>query len=207
MNANPQTVRDFRRNQIIAAARSIVASEGLSALTFGSLERALPFTRGVITHHFKSKDDVVAAVLDSAVREIDTASIDAVDMHSDPVDRVRAAISGVTQAFLARPEATRVVVAYWSVIPGNKDAALVNAELFARWQRRCAGLVTDGQKAGAFRCDIEASTVGELMVGHVMGIVAQQAFGVLSDEVQAVGLASRAVVALLTSEPVPRRSG
>ena len=59
----PETVRDLRRAQIIAAARAIVCRDGLDALTIGALEQKLAFTRGVITYHFAGKDDIVRALL------------------------------------------------------------------------------------------------------------------------------------------------
>src|SRR5205814_9753674 len=53
------SLRDLRRAQIVAAAREIVAGDGLESLTIGALEKRLGFSRGVITYHFRDKDEIV----------------------------------------------------------------------------------------------------------------------------------------------------
>ena len=51
------------------------ASMALAGLSFAGCRRPekhlVPFTRGVITYHFADKDEIVGAVLESVVEEID----------------------------------------------------------------------------------------------------------------------------------------
>ena len=85
-NASAKTVRDFRREQIVATARSIVAAQGLNALTFSSLEAECAFTRGVISYHFKNKAEIVSAVFEDVVREIDEATYGRMVADLKPLD-------------------------------------------------------------------------------------------------------------------------
>ena len=91
MSREVATVRDLRRQQVVAAARAIVAQQGLEALTFAALERELGYTRGVITWHFRNKDEIVAAVLHDAVEDIDRVALPAIVAEQTFADRARAA--------------------------------------------------------------------------------------------------------------------
>ena len=103
----PETLRELRRGQIVAIARKIVAEEGLEALTIGSLEARLAFSRGVITYHFQNKDDIVHAVLESAIDEINagTAAQLAPNMSAD--EKLKTALRTYIRGFVEHVEATK----------------------------------------------------------------------------------------------------
>lgn len=160
-------VREARRAEIVAQARRLVAESGLEGLTFGTLERRLPFTRGVITHHFKDKDEIVAAVLDSAVDEIDEATFADVASEATHEGRVRAVLTSKVRGFLEHREAGEVLVALWTRRASDPRADALNARLFGRWRKQARGLFAD-------RADADAQAA--LLVGAVLGIVLQSMF-------------------------------
>jgi len=167
--------RDLRRAQIIAAARRLVAAGGHGALTINALEKELGFTRGVITYHFDNKDEIVLALLDDAIAEIDRATVQAVLAEQRATDKVLAALRGMVRGFLAIEEAGRVLLSFWSRLKEDPRAAEKNAALYARWRKTAADLVRRGQAAGQLGpCD--ADTMGALLVGIVIGVVTQAWF-------------------------------
>lgn len=167
--------RDLRRAQIIAAARKLVADGGHGALTFGALERALGFTRGVITYHFENKDEIVLALLDDAIAEIDEATALSVQAEQDAGDKIRAAVGGMVRGFLSIEEAGRVLLSFWSRLKDDPRAAAKNAALYRRWRGRSRELIVHGQESGELGpCDVDA--VAGLLVGIVIGIVTQTWF-------------------------------
>jgi len=168
----PETIRDFRRDQIIREARALVAEGGLKAMTYGRLEARLSFTRGVITHHFKNKDDIIQSVLRSALREIDNATITAVIGTEAPEERVRRTLEMMVDGFLSHPESTRILIAYLSEVPHNAHATAFNAGLFARWRRWTAEILHDGMTRGVF-CDHDVEAMAAVIVGQVIGAVFQ----------------------------------
>jgi AcrR family transcriptional regulator len=168
-------VRELRRGQIIAAARRIVAEEGLEALTIGSLEANLSFTRGVITYHFRGKDEIALAVLDSAVAEIDTAMRAAVEASAGPEDRVLAVLRGQVHGYLAHPEATRVLLSFWGRIGSDRRIARANARLYTRYREQAARLASALSRHGAFDGE-SPDAVASLLVGAVIGIACQALF-------------------------------
>lgn len=166
------TIRDFRREQIILAARTLVAEGGLSALTYANLESRLSFTRGVITHHFRNKRDIVQSVLRSALAEIDDATINAVTAEVDPEARIRLTLQTMIAGFLSREESTRVLTSYLSEIPHNAELTAFTAGLYARWRRWTALILEDGMSRGVFVAH-DSEAVSALIVSQVIGVVIQ----------------------------------
>ncbi len=157
------TVRDFRRGQILAAARTIVAEQGLDALTIGALEDRLAFTRGVITYHFDNKDEIVAAVLESALAEIDEATRVQVEASDSVAEKVRAVLRTKVRGFLDHREAGLILLSFWGRITSDAKIRAANARLYATYRRQGARLTGD-------------ENIAALLVGMVIGIVTQEYF-------------------------------
>jgi AcrR family transcriptional regulator len=160
----PDDLRSLRRAQIIGAARAIVAKSGLEALTFAELERQLGYTRGVVTYHFKNKDEIVDALLASAIEEIDGATRAEVAAARTRGERAAAVVRAVVRGFLTRVEAVRVLVAFWGRLHAEPRIRGVNARLYARYRREAQRLLG---------CDAGLAAV---VVGVVLGIAAQAYF-------------------------------
>jgi len=169
------SLRDLRRSQIVATARAIVASEGVEALTIAALESKLAFSRGVISYHFDGKADLVRAVLESAVAEIDAAVRTKVEAATTPEDRVRAILRGNVHGFIERVEAGRVLLSFWGRITSDKAVRAQNARLYAHYRRGAARVIADGRKSGAFG-DVDVDAMATLLVGTVIGIATQAYF-------------------------------
>ena len=153
-----------------------MAEEGLAGLTIGRLEEGLAFSRGVITHHFRNKEEIVEAVLDSALAEIDEATQADVAAAKDHAAKLSAVIHAVVRGFLGHMEASRILVAFWGRIPSDSRAADLNAALYRRYRKGAAALISDGQAAGAFRTDVDPAVAATLVVGAVIGILTQAFF-------------------------------
>ena len=171
-----RTVRELRRSQIVAAARTLVAEGGLESLTIGARESRLVFTRGVITYHFKDKDEIVLAVLDSVLAEIDSVTQAEASALSSFDDKVRAVIGAMTRGFLDHAEARTVLVSFWARIPSDKVVAERHAALFGTWRGQAEKLIRAGQASNAVRADVDPGALSALLVGIVLGIVVQAAF-------------------------------
>ncbi len=198
----PETVRDFRRGQIVAAARRIVAEQGLESLTFGALEERLSFTRGVITYHFASKDEIVRAVFTSAIEEIDAAVKSEVLASASVEDKIRSVLRANVRGFVDRAEAGRVLLSFWGRLSSDAEARRLNAELYARYRARSARLLRDAIGTGAI-ARVDPKAMAALLVGIVLGIAMQHYFDPGSIDVDAaVAEAEETVLARVA----PRRA-
>src|SRR5262244_2169499 len=166
----PETLRELRRGQIVAVARKIVADEGLEALTIGSLEARLAFSRGVITYHFQNKDDIVHAVLESAIEEINATADGQLGGNMTAEERVRTTVRTYVRGFLEHVEATRILLSFWGRISSDKRARKANATLYAAYRRGAAGLIEAGKASGEFAADVNVDAMAAALVGVVIGI-------------------------------------
>jgi AcrR family transcriptional regulator len=199
-----KNLRDLRRAQIIAVGRSLVSEGGLEALTIGALEKRLSFSRGVITYHFEGKDDIVEAVLMSAIEEIDGATVQEIEAGATFAQKTRAMLGATVGGFLRSKEAAQIVVAFWGRIPQDARATKVNAALYGRYRKAAAKLIEEGRKSGEVRADVEVKTMAAVYVAAVIGVVTQAYFepGAI-DPKRAIDEAASAVLAHL--EPRKRK--
>jgi AcrR family transcriptional regulator len=195
------TVREARRAQIVAAARALVAEGGLSALTIGALEKRLAFTRGVITYHFVDKEDIIGAVLESAVADIDGGTLAEARHSASFAEKVHAVLHTKVRGFLDNAEARACLVSFWSRIGVDPRAREVNHRLFASWRTQATALVKAGIKAGDVRRDADCDAIAALLVGLVVGIVVQVAFEESQDTDRLVREAAAMVLARCAHSP------
>ena len=171
----PRNLRDLRRSRIVAAARALVAQGGLEALSFSSLEERLDFTRGVITYHFADKDEIVAAVLQSAVAEIDGATSAEVEASASLEEKVRAVLRTKVQGFLDHPEAAEILLAFWAQLSLQGPVRQLTAQLFGGYRVQSARLVRAARKRNP-RCRADPDAMAAVLVGTVIGLVIQSRF-------------------------------
>ena len=167
-------LRTLRRSQIVTAARALVAAGGLGALTFGALERQLGFSRGVLTYHFTDREEIVAALLQSAVAEIDDATTEKLGASATLEGAVRAVLRTKVYGFLGHPEAAEILIAFWSR-PRGGPVRDWTATLFAGYRAQAAALVRAARKADP-RCRADPAAMATLLVGVVIGLVVQVRF-------------------------------
>jgi AcrR family transcriptional regulator len=73
-----------RRDEIVAAATEIIASEGLHRLSLARIEKRTGMTRGQLTYYFPAKETILLAVFDRMLaRMIEEAIADA-EKHGAP---------------------------------------------------------------------------------------------------------------------------
>jgi AcrR family transcriptional regulator len=193
----PETLRELRRGQIVSAARKIVAEDGLEALTIGELESRLSFTRGVITYHFENKEDIVHAVLESAISEIDTNTRAQLRPGLLPEERLSVVLKSYVHGFVSHTEAGRILLAFWGRIPSDRRAKKANASLYTAYRRGAARMLKAGMDDGDF-VTVDTEAVSALLVGIVIGVSTQEYFEKGAIDVdKTVDEAVRAIVARL----------
>jgi AcrR family transcriptional regulator len=196
----PETLRDLRRGQIIAVGRRIVAEDGLEALTISALEARLSFSRGVITYHFEDKEDIVYAILESAIEEIDAVTATGLKGEHTFEDKIRIVLTSYVRGFIDHPEAGRILLAFWGRLGADRRARKANASLYAGYRRGAARILEEGRAAGALAPGVQVEAAAAMLVGLVLGIVNQAYFekGAI-DPVAVVDEAVKAALARLVA--------
>jgi len=93
--------RPGKRERLIAAAMQLLHQQGIERTTLADMAKAADVPAGNVYYYFKTKDDVIAAVIEAHVQQIKTtlAFIDA--RHRSPKSRLKAFV----REFTAQSEA------------------------------------------------------------------------------------------------------
>ena len=76
------------RNEIIEAAKTLFYHRGYNQTSFSNIVDQTGIRRGNINHYFKSKHDILDAVLEQRVSEFTALILDWEKQHRDPKDRL-----------------------------------------------------------------------------------------------------------------------
>ena len=71
------------RRALLRSARALFAASGYSAVTVEQVARAAEVTQGALYHHFRSKEELFAAVADEVGAELAAAVVDAMSLGED----------------------------------------------------------------------------------------------------------------------------
>ncbi|GAA1655513.1 TetR/AcrR family transcriptional regulator [Fodinicola feengrottensis] len=114
-----------KQQQIIEAARVVLARDGLAGCTARAVADASPLTKSAIHYYFADMDDLVdramAGHIDAFVRTLRTAA----DKHEQPADRFWAVVRDYLNTFQERPSVATLWFGYWiSATTKNRLAAI-----------------------------------------------------------------------------------
>ncbi len=122
---------EARREQLLKAAFEVAAREGIGGLTVRSIAAEAQVSHGLVHFHFKTKDQLVRALLDWVLAATLTLHIpDEVAQSPRPLDRLRSLLQQEMNRLSHEPRRTRLFFEYWAI--GTRDAAIgerISAEL------------------------------------------------------------------------------
>ncbi|MFG2004967.1 TetR/AcrR family transcriptional regulator [Spirillospora sp. NPDC048911] len=141
-----QAATAARKEQITRAAITLLAERGYQATTFEAIcKEAGLSSKRLITYHFSSRGELLAAVADQIVADAETFMRPALDTATGPRDLL-ATVIRANIAFIARnPPQVRALQQILLNGLGGWERHHVEA------LRRLATLFADGQRTGAFR--------------------------------------------------------
>jgi AcrR family transcriptional regulator len=133
--------RTATRERIVAAAVEAFAEQGFRGASTRDIARRAGTNQGLITYHFRSKDELWRAAADRlfGMLEARLARGPAARQHEDPRERAREAIREYVRFVAAHPELFRLMVDEGNV-SDERMKWLVDTHLRPRYERVAAGL-------------------------------------------------------------------
>jgi AcrR family transcriptional regulator len=163
-----QERREQTERKVIAAATALIAEHGSRALTLAKVGEAAGYSRGIVTHHFGSRENLLLAVMRNAQAFDLPASGESAGAWLG--DMVRAYLKNVTSK---RPEA-RAFLQMWSeAIAADPVLMPLYAEQDARFRRLLADKVREGIRDGSVRADADPEAMAVFLLGLLRGIALQ----------------------------------
>ncbi len=157
----------IRREQIAEAALNLVANEGLRRLSVAALARRVGLVPSGIYRHFRSKDEILAAVLDRIEQRL-LANVEAARQeHDDSLECLRDVLMRHVR-FIREGRAIPRMIFSDDVHAGRPDRRQRVLLILNRYTDEVGELVRRGQQQGRIRKDVDVPTVVMAFLGMVV---------------------------------------
>lgn len=142
-----------RRTVILEQAADLFANKGIVATTVREIADAVGILSGSLYHHFKSKDEMVDAIVTGYLSDLSERYTEIVAAGSDPREQLAELVRGSLAVIEAHPHATEIYQNsgnYLATLDGY-DHIKVAANFI---QKTWITVLEAGAKSGAFRSDV-----------------------------------------------------
>ena len=182
------------RQQILEAAIAVIAEKGFVEASMNDIVRASGLSKGGVYWHFKSKDDVIAAVFDAFFAG-QMAALDAMLAQPGSAAAQLRQLGALSVAAVAEMAAQFPSSLDFYAMAARDEALLaVLRQHFAGYETRIAALVAAGVASGEFRAvDVDATAV--TIISLFEGVLLL--WGVLGDQLDLAGQMAAALELLL----------
>jgi len=157
---------EIRKEQIAQIAFGLVASQGIGKLSIARLGRAVGLAPATIYRHFKSKDELIAAVLDIIEERLLGKVRAACEESPDALERLRYLLRFHIMFIRENQGALRVVFSE-DVYSNSSERRKRVYKMIERYLGRINDIVRGGQEEGIIRTDIDPEAVSMLFLGLV----------------------------------------
>lgn len=168
--------RKDRRELIIEAAKKVIGDNGVSGATLRAIAEAAEISTGAIYHHFKSKEELLYAIMDESLNMSATIDTDTQNRKPERQEVIDAICLQITKRF-EKSEDNRIQF-YLAKEAMMGDAALLekfNAK-YHDWRSHSESLMTYlyGLLPSKYNEALSA-----LLIGAIDGVVMQMLLGTL----------------------------
>lgn len=146
---------ETRAAMLIEAGLTCLAKGGITAFTVDNICREAKASRGLIAHHFGSKDALLAAVY--------ATMYDRLIAVMAPVDASAPSVVALIEANLApeifNPDSLKIWLALWGEIANNAELRAVHRQRYVEFRDTVAKVIAAEAKARGRQVDAEAIAV------------------------------------------------
>jgi AcrR family transcriptional regulator len=161
--------RAARREQFVSAAREAAAQRGYRALTVDDVCAAAGLSKGAFYAYFAAKQDLLSAMLEAEIAEVDTVLSALERSDTSQLDRVRSYL----QSMVVRgqdPAEEQLRAEVWSRVAEDPQLAARLAEEVRSRRVRLAAFAEAGARDGEM-VRVPANAFGAILVALVDGLL------------------------------------
>jgi AcrR family transcriptional regulator len=166
-------VRAARRGQFIGAARALAAETGLRTFTIDEVCGRAGLSKGAFYVHFSSKQELLHAMLDQEVAQVDQL-LDMLSAGELPeLEKVRSFVRTMVER-AQDPAEVALRAELWSHVWTDDELRVRMAEAVRIRRVRLAGFATAGAESGQL-VEVPANAFGAVLVALVDGLLVHHA--------------------------------
>jgi AcrR family transcriptional regulator len=157
---------EIRQEQIARAAMKLLAVRGWQRVSLAAIARKVGVVPSAVYRHFKSKNEVLEAVLE-LVHQSFQANVRAAQAEArDPVAQLRAVFTRHVQLITSGVPVPRIVLSEEVFTGSARHRHRVQA-IYQAYLDQLAAMVRDGQQQGQIGCEPAAETLALMWLGLV----------------------------------------
>lgn len=157
----------YDRDQVLAVAVTLFNEQGYDATSVADLASRLGLTKSALYHHFDSKEQLLALALDEALDGLERVLDDPAAAAGDAVERLGVVLRGAVRVLVDKLPYVTLLLR----VRGNSDVERAALERRRAFDHRVTALVTEAQRAGQVRADVDGAVTTRLVFGMVNSIV------------------------------------
>jgi AcrR family transcriptional regulator len=163
---------------LLGAAAALVAERGIERASLASIGARAGSSRGLPTHHFGSKDALVARLAGRAQARVTSATYAAFErrhLNRDDVpalDVVRITVDAYLELFEHPSAEARALIVMWGATFPSETAVEGMADAQDSAYTGWADTIREGQQDGSIRKDVDPMTAAVVLLGFMRGIAA-----------------------------------
>jgi AcrR family transcriptional regulator len=155
---------EIRKEQIALAALSLVASQGLRAVTVTRVAKLVGLVPSALYRHFKSKDQIIDAVLDLLESRLTSNLATVQEEAGDPIEKLRKLLMRHVQMILEYQAVPRILFSE-EVFNGRPERKSRLLGIFTMFLDGVADMIRRGQEQGQIRQDRDAKSLATMFMG------------------------------------------
>jgi AcrR family transcriptional regulator len=162
---------------LLSAAAEVIAERGITGASLTVIGERAGTSRGLPTHHFGSKDALVARLAGQAQDLVREAMTDAIERshrrgEMSGLELLRLLVDTYLELYEHPTPDQRSLLVLWGATFPAQSSIEGMLEADARAYEGWAGHITDGQRDGSIRADIDAAASAVILHGMLRGVAA-----------------------------------
>lgn len=158
---------EVRREQIAEAAMDLIAAQGLRRMSIAAVARRVGLVPSGIYRHFKSKDEIIHAVLDRVGQRL-AENVEAACRDSDqPLEQLKDVMMRHIRFIREGRAVPRMVFADDAQTDNDRLKQHV-VKVLSGYISQVSDIVDQGQSQGCIRSDVDQRTIAMMLFGIIM---------------------------------------
>jgi len=159
-----------RQSEIIERSIEIIASKGIQGLTIKNLSMEIGISEPAIYRHFKSKTEIILAILENFKIMADFLSATMENFDGTAYEKINFMFSKMMEVFIAQPSIVSVI--FSEEIFKNEISLLEKIRTIMNLhQKTIENIIKKGQNEGNVRNDISKESLAIIIMGALRLLV------------------------------------
>lgn len=189
-------IEEVRRKQIIDTAIEAIAHDGFAHTTIADIARRAGVSTGVITYHFKNKDEILEQCIRRLFDAPNTFVIEKVDRQHTYTTKLQTFIEANIEFMLKNRSHSTAMVSSFGAFNSQIARHRILARQYTKIRTYLVRILEGGKSKGEFG-EFSTETVAQLIFGTLEGLMNQW---VLSEKEIDLPLCAETLVDMVTRE-------